>query len=102
MRVTDPALQQLLDIEAIKQLKHRYFRLMDAKAWDELAAMFTDDAQIIYGRGQRQLLPPDVHRSDDVRFWSTRDELFASHARSRAATGRITARVSGETRPGPK
>jgi hypothetical protein len=75
--VTDPAIRQLLDIEAIKQLKHRYFRLMDAKDWLALSAMFTDDAQIFFGRGERQLLPPGVRRTDDGRFWSTRDELFA-------------------------
>jgi hypothetical protein len=75
--MTDPAVQRLLDIEAIKQLKHRYFRLMDAKDWTALAAMFTDDAEIFYGRGERQLLPPDVRRTEDGRFWSTRDELFA-------------------------
>jgi hypothetical protein len=75
--VTDPAVQRLLDIEAIKQLKHRYFRAMDAKAWDTFAAMFTPDAEITFGRGERQLLPPDVRRSDDGRFWVTRDELVS-------------------------
>jgi hypothetical protein len=73
----DTALQHLLDIEAIKQLKHRYFRLMDAKDWKAFASMFTDDAEIYFGRGVRQLLPPDVRRTDDGRFWVTRDELVA-------------------------
>lgn len=36
-------LQELLDIEAIKQLKARYFRLMDLKQWDEWSQLFTDD-----------------------------------------------------------
>jgi hypothetical protein len=31
------------DIEAIKQLKARYFRLMDTKQWDRWRALFTDD-----------------------------------------------------------
>ena len=31
----------LLDIEQIKQLKARYFRLMDTKRWDEWAELFT-------------------------------------------------------------
>ena len=36
-------LLQLLAVEAIKQLKARYFRLMDAKRWDEWALVFTVD-----------------------------------------------------------
>jgi hypothetical protein len=33
----------LEDMEAIKQVKARYFRLMDTKDWDGLAGVFTDD-----------------------------------------------------------
>jgi hypothetical protein len=36
-------LQQLLDIEAIKQLKARYFRLMDLKQWDDWGLVFAND-----------------------------------------------------------
>jgi len=35
---------QLFAIEAIKQLKARYFRLMDTKDWDGLRHVFCDDA----------------------------------------------------------
>jgi uncharacterized protein (TIGR02246 family) len=31
------------DIEAIKQLKARYFRTMDTKDWSEMRQVFTDD-----------------------------------------------------------
>lgn len=31
------------EIEAIKQLKARYFRTMDAKDWDAMRAVFSDD-----------------------------------------------------------
>ena len=34
------------DIEAIKQLKARYFRLMDTKDWDGLAQVFTPDVHL--------------------------------------------------------
>jgi uncharacterized protein (TIGR02246 family) len=34
------------DIEAIKQLKARYFRTMDTKDWDGMRQVFTDDAVI--------------------------------------------------------
>jgi SnoaL-like domain len=40
------------DAEAIKQLKARYFRMMDTKGWDGLAAVFADDAEIdVSGEG---------------------------------------------------
>jgi hypothetical protein len=34
------------DIEAIKQLKARYFRTMDTKDWEGFAAVFCDDVEI--------------------------------------------------------
>ena len=36
-------LHELLDIEAIKQLKARYFRLMDLKQWDDWGLVFATD-----------------------------------------------------------
>jgi hypothetical protein len=36
-------LQHLVDIEAIKQLKARYFRLMDLKRWDDWGMVFATD-----------------------------------------------------------
>jgi uncharacterized protein (TIGR02246 family) len=34
------------DIEAIRQLKARYFRTMDTKDWDAMRRVFTDDAVV--------------------------------------------------------
>ncbi|WP_314036365.1 nuclear transport factor 2 family protein [Dietzia sp. CH92] len=34
------------DVEAIRQLKARYFRFMDTKDWDGLASVFTEDVEI--------------------------------------------------------
>jgi uncharacterized protein (TIGR02246 family) len=34
------------DLEAIKQLKARYFRTMDTKRWDEMRRLFTDDVVV--------------------------------------------------------
>ena len=34
------------DLESIKQLKARYFRLMDTKDWDGLSRVFTRDVRI--------------------------------------------------------
>ncbi|MBJ19265.1 MAG: nuclear transport factor 2 family protein [bacterium] len=41
----------LEDIQAILQLKHRYFRLLDHKEWDELRDCFTEDVQTHYESG---------------------------------------------------
>lgn len=41
----------LLDLEAIRQLKARYCLLLDAQRWDELRALFTDDATFSVGSG---------------------------------------------------
>ena len=39
-------MQELDEIEAIKQLKARYFRLMDTKQWDQFGELFTEDATL--------------------------------------------------------
>jgi uncharacterized protein (TIGR02246 family) len=44
-------LRRLTDIEAIKQLKARYFRLMDQKQWDEWAMVFSRDAHLFVPEG---------------------------------------------------
>ena len=43
MTETKDAVQELLDVEAIKQLKARYFRLMDLKQWDDWGLVFATD-----------------------------------------------------------
>jgi len=42
-------LQELRDIEAIKMLKARYCHLVDARRWDDLAEVWTEDAVCNYG-----------------------------------------------------
>jgi uncharacterized protein (TIGR02246 family) len=44
--VPDPAVQRLLDRAEIEQLKARYFRCVDLRLWDELAGVFSDDAEM--------------------------------------------------------
>ena len=41
----------LEEIEAIKQLKHRYFRLVDTANWGELAHCFVESATVCYVGG---------------------------------------------------
>jgi len=40
--------QNLEEVEQVKQLKARYFRLMDQKHWDKWNAVFTDDVVAVY------------------------------------------------------
>jgi hypothetical protein len=39
-------------VEAIKRLKYRYWRHLDLKQWDELAACFVEHASVRYGDGK--------------------------------------------------
>jgi hypothetical protein len=43
---TDALLQRLLDIEALKQLKARYFRSLDQKHWDDFGQVFAHNAAL--------------------------------------------------------
>ena len=44
-------IHRLEDIDAIKQLKAKYFRCLDSKLWDELAECFTEDVTTDYTDG---------------------------------------------------
>jgi hypothetical protein len=46
----------LVEIEAIKQLKARYFRLIDTQAWDAFEQLFTADASLRWGPGPDEIL----------------------------------------------
>lgn len=59
-------LQTLEDVQAIMQLKHRYFRLLDHKQWPELRTCFTDDVETHYESGHYQFSGID----DVMRFLS--------------------------------
>lgn len=56
----DRRLRQLEDIHAITQLKHRYFRLLDHKQWDELRQCFTEDVESHYESGHYQFRGVDA------------------------------------------
>jgi uncharacterized protein (TIGR02246 family) len=64
----DDAVQRLLDIEEIKQLKARYFRFLDTQDWDGLAEVFTADAVmdadgfVEHGRDEILAFLPEVLR----------------------------------------
>jgi hypothetical protein len=46
----------LAAIEEIKQLKARYFRLLDTKQWDAFGEVFAKDGELRYGEGERDVL----------------------------------------------
>ncbi len=54
--------QQLQDLEDIRQLKSRYFRLMDTQQWDTWQTCFTDDISARYEGAPRRRndLPTDI------------------------------------------
>lgn len=43
--------QRLMDIEAIKQLKHAYFRCLDTANWEEMGTLFHDDVSVHFKGG---------------------------------------------------
>jgi hypothetical protein len=45
-------LQRIVEIEAIKQLKYRYFRFLDLKQWDDMRELFVEDATAAYSGGK--------------------------------------------------
>jgi uncharacterized protein (TIGR02246 family) len=49
-------LETLADLEAIRQLKARYFRLLDTKQWEAWGDVFTEDARLQWGPGEEQVM----------------------------------------------
>lgn len=43
--------EDLMEIRAIETLKYRYLRCLDLKEWDDLRAVFTEDATATYAGG---------------------------------------------------
>lgn len=48
----DPDHPNLENLEAIRQLKYRYFRLLDTKRFDELGDLLTEDATSAFQSGE--------------------------------------------------
>ncbi len=49
------SLEDLLEVYAIQQLKHRYLRCLDTKDWDGMRSCLADDCHATYGGGAREL-----------------------------------------------
>ncbi|HEX5253287.1 MAG TPA: nuclear transport factor 2 family protein [Mycobacterium sp.] len=63
-------LDDLADIEAIKQVKYRYLRAMDTKHWDDFADTMTEDIVGAYGSSLGKELHFD-NRTDLVEYLSS-------------------------------
>lgn len=60
----DNAIARLLDLEAIRKLKHRYIRCMTQSRWDELEQLMTEDVQTSYSDGKYSF----CNRTELMRF----------------------------------
>ena len=84
----DDLSRRLLDIEEIKNLKARYFRLLDAKQWSEWTDVFTDDLEFVYVDPSVQNVPSTATILPDGKAKVDRDQLvgFVSEAMARVTT----------------
>ena len=75
-RVDDDLARQLLDIEEIKNLKARYFRLLDAKQWSGWTDVFSEDLEFVYADPSVMNVPPNATPTPEGAMVG-RDELIA-------------------------
>ena len=54
------AIEDLLALRAIEELKYRYVRGLDLKLWDDIATLFVDDATASFGGGAVSLTGRDA------------------------------------------
>jgi len=73
--------EQLAEIEAIKQLKARYFRCIDTKDWDRFAELFTDDCQHILPTDEPRPPVPNEQYLADMRR-TLADAITVHHGHS--------------------
>jgi hypothetical protein len=64
----------LAEIEAIKQLKARYFRLLDTKQWDAWRAVFSDDFTADVEGGH---VHPPIHFASPEQMVASNREILA-------------------------
>lgn len=68
--------QQLADIEAIKQLKARYFRLIDTKEFDGLADVFAPDALFDSTEATYDPVKGQYPGFEKGATWNSREEIL--------------------------
>jgi hypothetical protein len=60
MSALPTSLEELLEIYAIQQLKHRYLRSLDTKDWEGMRSCLAEDCQASYGGGAKELSGRDA------------------------------------------
>lgn len=88
------SIEQLLDIEGIKALKYAYFRCLDQKRWDDMAALFVPEATAAYSGGKYHYEGRDAI----VEFMRTNMNRDAFHTSHRVHHPEIA--VDGDTATG--
>ena len=68
-------LRRLLDLEAIRTLKHRYIRCMTQSRWDEMAMLLTPDVRTSYSDGKYSF----DNRADLMRFLRGAHDATQTH-----------------------
>lgn len=85
-------IERLEAIEEIRNLKARYFRLMDTKQWDELRSVFTTDMKVLTPDG-------DIYAEGGVTYAeSLRNSLENAVSCHQGLTGEIEIVDSGNAR----
>jgi SnoaL-like domain len=74
------AVARLLDVEAIKLLKARYFRYVDTQSWEELRALFTDDARLRFDFPEMRFDDPDAFVAGSVEGLAGARTVHHGHA----------------------
>ncbi len=72
-------IQRLMDIEAIKQLKHAYFRCVDTANLEELATLFHDDVAVHFCGGHYEWKLQGKHEYLDSIGQSFTSEAVGQH-----------------------
>ena len=52
LEALEKEVQRLKDVQAIKELKSKYFRALDTKNWDELETTMTPNISTAYSNGK--------------------------------------------------
>ena len=91
------AVEQLCDIEEIRQVKHRYLRCVDLKLWDEIGDTLTECATLDTGTSAFGKLVEITGRAEIVAFFSAKlgPAMLTGHT---ASQPEIT--VDGDTATG--
>ena len=68
-------MQTLQDLEDIRQLKSRYFRLMDTQQWEAWKSCFTEDISAFYEGGYDQRIARLCFAKKDETLLAALDRL---------------------------